>query len=272
MKYRIYTRTEKSRDASHEINQDRYLFSQYVFNEDGQINLLLVADGMGGLEDGEKSSQNALKGFAKYFYEKAADLYLNAQMDGFSISYFAKDAERIIKDAICAANETVCKNADEFKQTGTTISVVCIIGKYAITANVGDSPIYFYRSKTKSMSLVSTLQTQAEEDVKAGCYERYSADYYRNDHILRQCLGQYSKLNEEDICCQKIGRLETGDKFLLGSDGAFGKIMEEDIFELLDECSSIEEEEYVLPLLFNRARIGKKDDQTALFYVVAEEE
>lgn len=270
MKNRIYTLTEKSKISSHKINQDRYLFSEYVFNEDIPIRLLLVADGMGGLEDGEKAAGNAVKGFLKAFYEKTVELYLESEMDCFSVAYFIDKVEELIKKAIQEANKEVCKNNSIFRPTGTTISVVCIVGSYAVSANVGDSPVYFYRSKTRSLKLVSTLQTQAELDVEEGICERYSQKYYEKEHIIYNNLGQYSELAEEDICCCKIGHLEQGDCFLIGSDGAFGRMQDIEILELLEECID-EEEGFMLHQLFELARMDKNDDQTAIFYIVAEE-
>ena len=270
MKNRVYTLTEKSRISSHKVNQDRYLFSEYVFNEDIPIRLLIVADGMGGLEDGEKAAANAVKGFSKAFYENAVELYLEAEMEGFSLAYFIDRAEVLIKKAIQAANKEVCKNNSVLRPTGTTISVVCIIGSYAVSANVGDSPIYFYRSKTRNLKLVSTLQTQAELDVEAGICERYSQKYYEKEHIIYNNLGLYSELAEEDICCCKIGCLEQGDCFLIGSDGAFGRMQDIEILELLEECID-EDEGFMLQQLFELARMDKNDDQTAIFYIVAEE-
>lgn len=268
MKNRVYTLTEKSRVSSHKVNQDRYLFSEYIFNEDIPIRLAIVADGMGGLEDGEKAAANAVKGFLRAFYEQTAEMYLDSEMDEFSMVYFADKMEEIIKSAICAGNKEVCKNSSVLRPTGTTLSVVCIVEDYAVAANVGDSPIYFYRAKEKKLKLVSKLQTQAELDVEAGIYKRYSQKYYEREHIIYNSLGQYSEL--EDIYSYKIGRLELGDCFLIGSDGAFGRLKNVEILELMEICTG-ESEGFLLPQLFGQARMDKNDDQTAIFYVVSEE-
>lgn len=271
MKYRVYTQTEKSKSASHKTNEDRCLFSEYSFMEDQKIQLLIVADGMGGLEEGEKASMNAIKGFSKAFYEMMVEKYINADIENFSMSYFADEMREIVRKAICMANEEVCGRAALFEQTGTTLSVVCVVDRYAIVANVGDSPVYFYRAKTGKLKLVSELQTQAEAEVKSGYYERYSAEYYANDHRLYNSLGQYTELDIEDIACKDIGGLDKGDIFLIGSDGAFGRMQEYEIRELIGDCS-LDDEGFVLSQLFELARIDKNDDQTAILYVVDSEE
>lgn len=270
MDFRVYTSTEKSWSVDHICNEDRYMFSEYSFMEDEKIRLLVVADGMGGLADGEKASANAVKGFLRTFYTEIMTIYMNTEMDEFSLKYSIKDVENVLIRAVQCANETVCDNSDLFRATGSTISVVCIVGDFAVIANVGDSPVYFYRRHSRRLKLVSTLQTQAEQDVEAGLYERYSSDYYANEHRIYSNLGQYSNLRDEDICISSIGHLQEGDIFLVGSDGAFGRMQEQEILELIDGCAE-EEEGFVLEQLFNSARMDKNDDQTAIMYVVANE-
>ena len=271
MKYKIYMQTKKSWDPFHEVNEDSYMFTEYSFMEDKKIRVMVVADGMGGYEDGEKASANAVQGFLKAFYEKMLDMYMNhGNVEKFSATYFADRMIDLIKEAICAANREVCEKAERFKKTGTTLSVVCVLEGYAVVANVGDSPVYFYRSNEDCFKLVSTLQTQAEKEVEEGRYERYSPEYYANEHRIYNCIGLYEELDKQKICSYVIGQLEKGDMFLAGSDGAFGRMRDEEIKELLTNCSE-DERDFVLTRLFSEARIDKYDDQTAFLYVITEE-
>lgn len=265
-KYRVYMRTKKSKSLNHQVNEDRYFFSEYKFMDDKKICVLIIADGMGGLSEGDKASKNAVLGFSKTFYEKMVSLYMETDAELFSISCFADKLERIVKDSIKSANREVCKNADPYVLTGTTFSAVCITDRYAVAANVGDSPIYMYHAKTRRIKLISKLQTKAELDVEVNKYERYSPEYYANEHLLYKSLGEHSELEDEDIHSCIIGKLEKGDMFLIGSDGAFGRMQEYEILEILDECEK-DEEEYILLQLFELAYIDKKDDQTAILFV-----
>lgn len=269
--YRIYTRTEKSVSFRHRVNEDRHLFAEFSFMEDEKIGLLLVADGMGGLSDGDQAAQNAVLRFSGAFYERLAETYVAENMEGFSMSYFADRMEEIMRASMEAANREVCEKAQACIETGTTLSAVAIAGRYAVAANVGDSPVYLYRAGTRELKLVSRLQTKAQLDVEAGKYQPYSADYYENDHYLYLSLGAHSMLDEEDIYVNIIGGLENGDMFLLGSDGAFGRLLECEIQELLEE-QPLEQERLILPRLFALARADRADDQTAILYVVCGEE
>lgn len=187
------------------------------------------------------------------------------------MSYFADKMEGIVKEAIREANSAVCRNTAPYIASGTTLSVVCLVGGYGIVANVGDSPVFFYRAKTRELKLVSKLQTIAEMEVAAGKYERYSQEYYANDHYLYNSLGEHLTLDDMDIACNQIGKLSEGDVFLIGSDGAFGRLEEYELLELLESCE-VEDESFFLSQLFELARADKDDDQTAILYVVCEEE
>lgn len=270
--YRIYMKTNGAKPKNHRmrVNEDRFLFSEYRFMEDINIKVLVVADGMGGMQDGDKAAGNAVRGFSRTFYDKLVGLYMENDVNMFSISCFAEKLCVIVKEAFKAANDDVCKKADAIKPTGTTCSVVCIAGGYAVAANVGDSPIYYYHAQPRELRLISKLQTEAELDVEAGRYERYSPEYYANSNVLYQSLGAYSSLDDEDIFCCVLGKICCGDMFLLGTDGAFGRWEKHEILELLDGCGEGKEGD-VLSKLFERAREDTNDDQTAILYVVSKE-
>ena len=173
-KYRIFKRTEKSKDIFHEVNEDHFMIAEYSLMNDETLTLLVVTDGMGGLMDGDKASYYAIKGFMKSIYEKVLDLYLEEDNENFSLTHYIDRLQAVIKAAIKDANTMVCDSADPFSEIGTTISVVAILGGCAVVANTGDSPVYYYRQQTDEFSLVSQLHTRAELNVHEGKYKRYS--------------------------------------------------------------------------------------------------
>lgn len=266
--YKVYSRTEKSRDPGHKVNEDSYLYTDYCFMNDEHIRLLMVADGMGGLADGAGASYHAVSGFTQAVYSELAECYLKSDQENFSIAFYADRMEMMLRSAICRANREVCGNAPRMVETGTTLSVVAVLGNYAVIANIGDSPVYYYDAKEKEFSLVSELQTRAEKDVANGLYERYSPEYYAHDHILCKTLGEKEELDENDIFVRVLGFLHEGDTFLIGSDGAFGRLQTDEI----EETISGKRGNDALRLLFDEARIDKNDDQTAILYRICKEE
>lgn len=77
----------------------------------------------------------------------------------------------------------------------------------------------------------------------------------RIDHRIYNSLGLYGELNPENICVTSIGKLEQGDVFLMGSDGAFGRMKEEEIQTMIEYCET-GNDGFVLTQLFSRAERG----------------
>ena len=271
MNYRVYEDTEKSMEPGHLTNEDRYMFSETSFMGDRKIRIMIIADGMGGMSNGDESARNAIRGFMRSFYTELMTRYTDSDMTNYSLKYSVKDIEEAMKSAFAEANREVCMNAPVYYQTGTTLSAVCVADDCAVVANVGDSPIYYYNNKRKKLSLLSELQTKAERDVCAGLYERYSGEYYKNDNVLYGYIGQYTDLRPEDVHVAAVGNLSDGDIFLAGSDGAFGRLRDNAIYGLLNDCS-IDEEGFIISQLFELASLDGDDDRTAIMYIVEDEE
>ena len=272
MNYRAYWNTVKSR--KHEVNEDRLMFTEYTFMGDITIRLMVVADGIGGMENGDTASRNAMTGFLESFYSETMKTYLDTKMEGYSLTYDVKTVQKVMVEAVKAANRSVLRGADRLEETGSTISAVCIVDDFAVAANVGDSPIYYYDSRKEMLTLKSWLQTEAEYRAENGEYERYSKEYYADDHRLRIYLGRFQELGEKQIGVYTIGKLKPGDVILLGSDGSFGRMSEDTIgLELSESLQGGEEKErFFLDNLFQLARADKEDDQTAFVYIVEDEE
>ncbi|MBE5954871.1 MAG: serine/threonine-protein phosphatase [Lachnospiraceae bacterium] len=260
--YKIFGRTEKSTDPGHKNNEDNYLFMEVSLMNDEKLLLMVVADGMGGLADGDKASTHALEAFLLKMQEKLLSYYMERKFTHYSLTNNAGELVELIREAVIYANQQVYEKADPYVQTGTTLSVAAVLGSYAVVANIGDSPIYYYNKEREEMRLVSRLQTKAEDDVEKGLYRRYSEIYYNNDHILTKSMGRLEMLAGEDIFVDVIGYINPGDMILVGSDGAFGRMQEEEIYEVISRKAEYK----VLEQLFARAREDKADDQSAILY------
>lgn len=266
--YKVFSRTEKSREPEHRENEDSYLYMEYCLMNDEKIRILTVADGMGGLSNAKKASFHAVKGFAQAVFEQLLDVYMENANEKFSMTYYAEKLEFLVREAVKEANRNVCRHAEPFPPTGTTLSVVVILGNYAVVANVGDSPVYYYDAEMQELALVSKLHTRAEKDVEKGLYRRYSGEYYEHEHIIYKSLGDKEELKEEDIFVKVIGGLRKKDMFLLGSDGAFGRLINEEIIDIIENTR----DNLILKRLFEEARLYKDDDQTAVLYQICGEE
>lgn len=260
-KYKIFSKTEEALYHDRKSNEDNYMFFELSLMNDEKIVFVIVADGMGGLADGQQTSANAVEGFSKAIYEKLLFYYMKREFSQQSLSTNSGILVDLVRAAFVYANEFVCSNA-QGREVGTTLSVIGILNNYAIVANVGDSPVYYYNSENKTLDLISQLHTEAELKVKEGKCVRYSPEYHAISNIVYKSLGQWEELLDEDVYIDILGHLNPGDMFLIGSDGAFGRLTEDQIMEVI----SGEKEYQILDDLFKKARCTTEDDQTAIFY------
>jgi len=157
--------------------------------------LLAVADGMGGLEEGELASKTALGALYK------------------SLS----DGSDLV-DAVHTAN-TAVNNEAKGRVMGTTLVAALLSGRQAEIVNVGDSRAY--NSDLLGLLQVTRDHTLAEEAARDGSLaeSQLDADSSRWANALARYLGA-----AEEVEVDRFGPLELleGGWLLLSSDGLHG--------------------------------------------------
>lgn len=229
---KIYYRSEKSKDNFHMVNEDYVMFSKFSFINDDEIDVIALADGMGGMQDGDVASRAACEEFVHVFYKELMKKYIT-QRENFTILHYCNDIKYAAFEAMKAANQNVLSTAMEGVSTGTTLSVAILVGQYFLTMNVGDTPVYYYKASENSIRQIADIQTKAEKEYHEGKYKRYSREYYNNDYILTHYLGQYTNLSEDIISYHIEECVEVGDFILICSDGAAGFRKPEEIADIL---------------------------------------
>ena len=197
-------------------NEDSFLFEQFE-----KLNILILADGVGGHEDGEIAS-----GYA-----------VNIVMEYIKSNYkLYSDYLHLLVDAFCEANKVIYeinleKNSEENKISnrlmGTTLEVLLFDGDVLYFGHVGDSRIYIKDDNfillTKDHSLVQYLYSSGaltEEEVK---------NYNDKNSILR-AIGM-EKHVEVDVSSVRI---KPKDIILVCSDGLTNELDDDKISEMLD--------------------------------------
>ena len=133
-----------------EINEDYF----YISFPDDNVQLYILADGMGGYQGGEIASKLAVT---------SAKNYIISNYDGTS-----KEKEALadlVKNALQYANMVVYEKANsqkELNNMGTTMDICLIYQSKIFIAHVGDSRVYrlrkeFFRKITKDHSYVQKL-------------------------------------------------------------------------------------------------------------------
>lgn len=100
----------------------------------------IVADGMGGQAAGEVASRNTIEKISQILMQSLALPWLSNQ----PLSQF--EIESTVKQAVLAGHYEVYNwNVEHSKDSGSTLTMVCIINEKAVFANVGDSRTYLFR-------------------------------------------------------------------------------------------------------------------------------
>ena len=158
-----------------EINQDYY----YISDSLDEVQLYMLADGMGGYKGGEIASKLAIQSAKSYIENNFKEI--------------EKDKESIIQlvaSSMEYANMVVyekAKSEEELEGMGTTLEVCVIYNNKAYIGHIGDSRIYrirkeFIRKLTQDHSYVQKL-------VKDGTITQEQAMHHPQKNMLMKALG-----------------------------------------------------------------------------------
>lgn len=197
-------------------NEDSFLFESFE-----KLNILILADGIGGHERGEVASNCAVNVVMNYIKDNYK-LYANYS--------------HLLVDAFCEANKIIYQmNLEEIsegepisrKTMGTTLETLLIDGDTLYFAHVGDSRIYIkddnFKMLTKDHSLVQYLYS-------SGALTEEEVENYSDKNSLLRAIGT-EKYIEVDVDSMKI---KNNDILLVCSDGLTNEMSDDEISEMLD--------------------------------------
>lgn len=166
--------------------------------------LAVVADGLGGMGDGEQASGSAVQFLTQVLQ--------NRQID-----------EDLLYETVEQANSKVCGLHINGKMMMTTIAVVWMRDQTAFALTVGDSRIYQFRDG--KIVFQSTDHSIAQRAVFSGEITAEQIRSYPQRNRITRALGLDSivKFDLDDLFTQ------AGDAFLLCSDGFWELITEEEM-------------------------------------------
>jgi protein phosphatase len=224
--------------------------------------ILVVADGMGGMNAGEVASEIAVNGIKESFM---------AVEDFSHIVDSSEHVEDFLKRIIVDADSDIKTKVEDDPSTsgmGTTIVIAWIIGCTAHVAWCGDSRAYLF-NRNSGLSRLSRDHSYVQELVDSGKLDPELAFDHPNSNIITRSLGDSSIKAKPDYVCK---RLCAGDYIILCSDGLCGLVRDEEILDIMmREHSSIEE--YKIDLFNAALDAGGYDNITiALFECVSVKE
>jgi protein phosphatase len=198
-----------------EHNEDTIAF-------DGDIGLLVLADGMGGYNAGEVASGIAVKTIVNLVRESVEreDLTIPDRESGMSRPTI------ILRDAIHRANKIIYQTARTQPQCegmGTTVVSALFFDNKIAVAHVGDSRLY--RLRSDKFEQVTMDHSLLQELVDRGFYSQEEAARAANKNYVTRALGVEPNVEVE---VQEVP-IQKGDFYVLCSDGLSDMVEDDDI-------------------------------------------
>ncbi|MCA9106909.1 MAG: protein phosphatase 2C domain-containing protein [Pirellulaceae bacterium] len=197
-------------------NQDAHA-TKLAADEEGwqsRGHLFLVADGMGAHAAGELASQLAADS-VPHLYHKLKDL----------------SAPEALKRSVIDTNAEIHRKGQanlDFHNMGTTCSVLTLLPHGAVVAQVGDSRVYRLRQGTlEQLTFDHSLVWEMRASGRAGG-ENSEISIPRN--VITRSLGPYPDVK---VDIEGPFPIQSGDTYLLCSDGLVGEVADEEIGAIL---------------------------------------
>lgn len=223
----------------------------------GEAVLLVVCDGMGGLQKGELASATIIRAMSDWFENRLPQIISK----GYENSKIIEEWKTIIKEQNKIINEY---GKNHRLQLGTTLTGLLIANEDFIIVHVGDSRVYRINSKIEQ---ITEDQTVVQEDINLGLITKEEGRKDSRQNILLQCIGASEVVAPEFT----EGKVSAGEKYLLCSDGLIHKINEEEMYEALAEnlmtSESVMEKSLIDLIELNKAR-QEKDNITVMLVKV----
>jgi len=227
-------------------NQDSF---KILFDDDRNVAVLVVCDGMGGAKAGNIASVLAVEAFMGHIGMYIGDIHSQS------------GAAAMMSEAVVAANKAVFEKSvqeDEFEGMGTTLTAAISTADGEVVVNIGDSRVYHV---TRSgITQITKDHSVVEDMIMRGDLTRAEARRHPNKHLITRALG--TSIDEEpDVFF--IG-LEHGDYLLLCSDGLSNVVFDSEILFELQRGESVRKScENLVDMALSR---GAPDNVTAVIF------
>lgn len=200
-----------------DMNQDSF----YISSPQDEIQIFIVADGMGGYKGGEVASKLAVETSKNYIINNFN-----------SIEHDRESILNLIKSAIEYANLVVyekSKEVPELENMGTTIDICLILQNKVYIGHVGDSRVY--RKRKEFFRKLTTDHSYVQKLVSDGTITKEEAYNHPKKNMLIKALG-CSSFVEPDVMVK--GFLKD-DILLMCSDGLTNMLRDEEIVQIINQ-------------------------------------
>lgn len=196
--------------------------------DDAHSALIAVADGMGGYKGGDIASQLAIESLEQALLEP-----LTSAPPGD-----AEELEEVLLDSARQANSAIVERRGrepKHARMGTTLTAGLLQDGRLSLVHIGDSRCYRYRDG--ALEQLTEDHNLAQEMVREKALAANQVEAHPYSHVLTRALGvdavaEFSRQGLE---------VESGDSYLLCSDGFYQVLDDADVCAALAENPGIEE-------------------------------
>lgn len=205
--------------------------------------LAVVADGLGGHDDGEVASNQAVSTLKRLAWSKQPD-------------------DDTLTDAIQQASREIFEMQKPEHPMRSTVAALWLGDEGTVAAHVGDSRIYqfrdgkiIYQSMDHSVAQMAVLVGELDKDDI-----RSSKD--RNKLIRVLGNDETPKVDSRELY------VEAGDRFLLCTDGFWEAVTEEDMLRTMEQEETVQQWLAQMRKIVSEAQNPKQDNHTAIAIIV----
>lgn len=229
------------------VNED----SVGLYQNQKQIILGLVADGIGGNRGGDVASAMVVQHLGYLFEESSFETVAQAY------EWLQKQVQ-VENDLLIQKG----KQYPDLEGMGSTLVLILIDSEDCIIANIGDSR--GYRLRKNELQQISQDHSLVNELIKQGAITKEEAANHPQKNVIVKTLG----INHDAQMDYYALKVEPDDLFLLCTDGLSKLVAEAKIKAILTASGSLEEK---CQQLITQARVNGGDDNiTALLIAVDE--
>jgi len=186
--------------------------------------LFIVADGMGGHNDGHRASKLVARTVAQHILDR---LYRSLLQEGQSV--MQQPVQETMEEAVLLANKALA-GAESGKEMGTTLTAAVILGSRLFLVHIGDSRAYLLHES--NLSLVTTDHTFVQALQDAGQLTAEEAAIHPNRNLLYRALMGEAMEEPVDVFTRSLPQ---NGSLMLCSDGLWGAVDEATIAAILND-------------------------------------
>jgi serine/threonine protein phosphatase PrpC len=216
--------TAQSVGRQRDHNEDT-IFTMTAVLADGlrelPLGIYVIADGMGGHQNGEVASSAAARMMVDYIIGKMYSPILGLDEEGLTESI-----QEIMENGVKEAHRAVQRHAPG---GGTTLTAALVLGEQVTIAHVGDSRAYFVYPDGR-MRLVTQDHSYVQRLLELGQITEIEAATHSQRNVLYRALGQAEPFRPD----VNTHELPHPGYLMLCSDGLWGVVPEADIFRIIN--------------------------------------